>query len=148
MTYDNLKFESIVENDIIQVIRNALTAQNVYPGIPISRGGIYASSEQYPKITVKTDSLHEEFEKIFSGDISVYCDTYLLDDKLSAGLDDLVSAVRFAFIDPSSELSDRLTAASEFFTYFAAVCGEGFPDPDSDVRRYTLQLQVKFSPVK
>lgn len=148
MTYDNLKFESIVENDIIQVIRNALTEQDVYPDIPISRGGIYVSSEQYPKISVKTDSLHEEFGNIFSGDISIYCDTYLLDDKLSAGLDDLVAAVRFAFIDPSSELSDRLTAVSGFFTYFAAVCGDEFNDPDSDVRRCTLQIQVKFSPIK
>ena len=148
MTYDNLKFESILENDLIEIIRNAMTAQNVYPDITINRAGVFMDADKFPKITVKADPVNEDFANIYTGDMSVFCDTYMQDDKTGSELDDLVAAVRFAFIDPESDLNDRLNAASSFLTYFAAVPGEGFSDPETHVRRYTLQLQVKFSPRK
>lgn len=136
-----LNFEFQLETDLLKLFDFAVPNQYTWSMCP--------EKMKYPAIVARCDRWEVEasFKErgIFSADLLLHVQTYRADDKQGIELQRLLNQARGVLLAP--RLAERLNAVSGC-TIFAAMNLEGYENPDTEIRSYTLQLQVKFSPAK
>lgn len=144
-TTSDLAFENVLENDLAALLRNYFSGITVH---------LYTSSDLprcpvYPAVVVRTDQCSDAgFGRfgVFSADLLIGCRSYRMDDRQAAAVNELARRARLALFAP--DLVGRLNAASGKYTYFAAIPGNGYAEPEIELIGLVLQLQVKFSPTR
>lgn len=137
----NLEFDYQLESDVIALMSGVTAAKYAFSVMP--------DTVEYPAVIVRCDRAEpqQEFKAlgIYTADILIHAETYRDDDRDGAAFRALCAAVRDSLY--AAGLLSRLQAVSAY-TIYAAENVEGYANPDTQLRGFTFQMQIKFSPVK